>query len=118
MRVPGAGGSGRGLARTSARWQAGAGARHGRARLRLAFGPAAPAGVLGRRRGHGLRRGGAVHSAVQGHPEDSECRRLLHLRVSGAPGGQYFTDTVLVSWGALTGRLLPERCLSPFGVPG
>ena len=72
------------------------GARDGRRRPGLAFGPAAPAGFLGGSWGHGLRRGGAVHPAVQGHPEDSERRGLLDLRVSGAPGGQYLTNPLLV----------------------
>lgn len=72
------------------------GARDGRRRLGLAFGPAAAAGFLGGSWGHGLRRGGAIHPAVQGHPEDSERRGLLDLRMSGAPGGQYLTNPLLV----------------------
>lgn len=78
-------------------WQRGLGAGDGSGRLGLASGPAAPAGFLGGRWGHGLRRGGTVHTPIQGHPEDSERRRFLHPRVPGAIGGQYFTDTLLVS---------------------
>lgn len=53
-------------------WQRGLGAGDGSGRLGLASGPVAPAGFLGGRWGHGLRRGGAVHTPIQGHPEDSE----------------------------------------------
>lgn len=80
--------------RQSAGWPPGE--RNGSGRLGLASGPAAPAGFLGCSRCHGLRRRGAIHPAVPGHPADSERRGLLHLRVSGAPGGQYLTDTLLV----------------------
>lgn len=78
-------------------WQRGLGAGDGSGRLGMASGPAAPAGFLGGRWGHGLRRGSTVHTPIQGHPEDSERRWFLHPCVPGAIGGQYFTNTLLVS---------------------
>lgn len=64
----------------------------------MAAGPNAPAGVVGCCGGHGVRRRGALHSPVQRHPADTECRGLFHLRLPGVTGRKHFADTFLVSW--------------------
>lgn len=97
-------------------WQRGLGAGDGSGRLGMASGPAAPAGFLGGRWGHGLRRGSTVHTPIQGHPEDSECRRFLHPCVPGAIGGQYFTDTLLVRKALRVPAPVAEHSHDPYDV--
>lgn len=73
----------------------------------MAAGPHAAAGVVGCGGGHGVRRRGALHSPVQGHPPDAERRGLFHLRLPGVAGREHFADTFLVSWFCL--RAVPAR---------